>query len=158
MNGYIADKQAARILVEGDRAAENARHERAQARERHQAAAILQQEVRGKIVVAATNAGAGFSGGEVAVHVVVAEFPVGSAGSGADGAEGFEDFEQSDIFVAVALENREGVVGSVGVDSDALFFGSAVEEKRGGQENCGRERSDCGDETSPRRPAGRRRY
>ena len=149
MHRYIAHEQASRILVECNRAAENARHESAEARERDQATAILQQEVRGKIVVGAANAGAGFAGCELAFHFVVAEFPAESVGSGADGAEGFEDFEQSNVFVAIAFENGQRIVGGVGVDGDALFFGSAIKEKRGGKENGGCERSGGADGTSP---------
>ncbi len=158
MNRHIADEQASRILVEGDRAGENARHESAQARERNQAPAVLQQEVRGKVVVGAVNAGAGLARRELAFDLVVAEFPARSVGSGADGAEGLEDFEQSHVFVAIALENGKRIVGSVGVDGDALFFGGTINEKRGGQEDRGCERSDGGNETSPRRPWGRRRW
>src|SRR5271170_1156537 len=153
MNRHIADEQASRILVEGDWAAENARHEGAEARQRDEAASIFQQEVRRKIVIGAADAGAGFSGCEFAFQFVVAEFPVQSVGSGADWAEGFEDFEQSDVFVAIALQNRERIVGCVGVDSDALFFGRAVNQKGRGEEDCDREPTRR-DETPPRPPAG----
>ena len=122
MHGYVADKQTAGILVERDRAAENARQERSQARERHQASLVVQQKGRRKIVIAAVNAGAGFSRCELAFHVVVAEFPMGSVDLGADYSQRLEDFEQAHVFVAIAFEHRERIVGGVGVDGYAFFF------------------------------------
>jgi len=109
---------------------ENAGQERAQTGERHESALIVEQEVRGKIVVAAMNAGARLSRGEFAFDIVIAEFPVGAVDLGAHDAQGFEEFEQADVFVAIALENRKGIVGGVGVNGHALFLGSAEQEKR----------------------------
>src|SRR5277367_3206247 len=72
---------------------------------------------------------AGKTRGEFVVDLVITKFPVRPARFGADCAQGLEDFEQANVFVAIALENREGVIGGSGVNGDAFFVRGAVEEE-----------------------------
>src|SRR6202035_5015348 len=102
------------------------------------------------------NAGASLSGCKVAFYVVVAKFPVASIRFSADGAQRFEEFQQSNIFVAIAIEHWKTVIGGVGIDGNAFFFGRAKKKKRESEKDCGlnpKERP-RGDGTPPRQPAG----
>src|SRR5579872_6142529 len=158
MYSHISHKQAARVLVESYRTTQNPRHQRTQAGQRHEAAAVLQQKIRGKIKVAAMNTCTSLSGGELTFYVVVAKLPVISIRFSADSAQRFEKFEQANIFIAITIQDRKAVVGSVGIDRNVFLFRGTIKQKRRGQKNRGTESHKrlCGKRMSPRQPAAGR--
>ena len=131
----IADEQPARGFMEFHRRTQESRHQGSERSQRDQASATIEDETAGKIKSLALDSYSSIAVREFSVDIVVTNFPRSPIRSRCDRAQRGKDLQQIHV-IAVALDNRERVVGG-GRINRKLFRLRCAGKKNSGSEQQG---------------------